>query len=64
MDLAKTPEIPWKTIKYPVTDLSKYKIKVDGFANLLVIDDKRYELDAYSLNNDDQTAYDKILTGK
>lgn len=59
--MEETPEIPWKTIKYPITDPAKYNIQIEAYADYLVIDDQTYNLNGYAWRREDEAAYNQIL---
>lgn len=55
------PEIDWKAIKYPVTDLAKYKLIVEAKTTTLVIDDKEYNSSSVKWDDDAEANYHKQL---
>ncbi|RFZ94346.1 hypothetical protein D0C36_01960 [Mucilaginibacter conchicola] len=51
------PEINWKAIKYPVTDLAKYNLEVEAKTTSLFVDDKEYSLDTVKWDRDSEINY-------
>ena len=60
--MTNTPEIDWKSIKYPVTDPEKYHIKIEGYTDQLVVDDVNYDINindsGWKMEN--QKAYEQL----
>jgi hypothetical protein len=60
-DMDQAPEVPWNTIKYPVTNPEKYNFKVEIYAQELKMDDKDYDLSSVKWSESDQEDYDKNM---
>lgn len=55
------PEIPWKDIKYPVTNPAQYGLDINPYTTDLNIDDKDYSLSTLNWSEQDNRDYEENL---
>jgi hypothetical protein len=58
-DMSHAPEVPWSSIKYPVTNTDPYNFKIEVYADELKTDDHDYDLSTVKWTENDQDDYAK-----
>lgn len=57
----ETPEVPWNSIVYPVTDLSHYNMVATAYAQEIEINGKDVDLNTAKWSDDDQADFEQKL---